>query len=171
MSKPALYLFVGYPGAGKTTIAKFIAAKTGAIHIWADLERQKMFSEPSHTWEESQKLYAELNHQADQLLSDGKSVIFDTNFNFKKDRDHMREIAARNAAEAVIIWVVTPADLAKKRATEESSGQHTRLFGDMTISTWDRIAGHLEAPTADENVIKIDGTNIDEQQLPAILHL
>jgi predicted kinase len=169
--KPRLYLFVGYPGAGKTTIAKFIEAQTGAVHIWADKERQKMFSEPAHSWEESQKLYAELNQQADRLLAEGKSVIFDTNFNFKKDRDHLREIASRNAAEAVVIWVVTPAELSKKRATQESEGQHTRLFGDMSSTTWDRIAGHLEAPGEDEKVIKIDGTNVDEQQLPAILHL
>jgi predicted kinase len=171
MSNPRLYLFVGYPGAGKTTIAQYITEQVGCVHIWADQERQAMFKEPTHSWEESQRLYAKLNEKVAQLLADGQSVIFDTNFNFKKDRDHLREIAAKQGAEAVIIWVTTPRELAKKRATEESGGQGTRLFGDMTPETWDRIASHLEPPDKSEPVIKIDGTNVDTNQLDQLLNL
>jgi len=166
-----LYLFVGYPGAGKTTIAQFIADKTGSVHIWADLERQQMFGDPTHSWEESQELYSQLNRRVDDLLAHGKSVIFDTNFNFHKDRDHMREIAARHDAEAVIIWVTTPAETARNRATQGSTDQKTRLYGDMPGETWERIASHLEPPTESENVIKIDGTNVDTDLLSRLLKI
>src|SRR5438093_1278290 len=116
MTNPHLYLFVGYPGAGKTSIAKIIEKETGAVHIWADHQRRKMFGEPKHTPAENAELYDHLNRRTAELLAQGKSVIFDTNFNFKKDRQHLSGIARQNGADVTIIWVVTDKDLAKKRA-------------------------------------------------------
>jgi predicted kinase len=160
-----LYLFVGYPGAGKTTIALHIAAKTGAMHIWADRERLKMFGEPTHGPAETRQLYDYLNKVAGDLLLEGKSVIYDTNFNMRKDRDHMRQIAAAAGAEAVTIWVTTPRTLAESRALASTDAQPTRLLGSMEPAAFERIAGHLEPPTEDEKVLKIDGTELD---IPAL---
>ena len=171
MKKPILYLFVGYPGAGKTTIAKHIEDLTGAVHIWADRERQIMFGHPTHSRDESHELYDYLNSATARLLDDGESVIFDTNFNFRKDRDHLRQIAAEHGAEAVVVWVTTPKELAKRRAIEESDGdgQHTRLYGNMDEAVFERIAGHLEPPSDDEKVLKIDGTEIDRDTVAGLL--
>jgi predicted kinase len=171
MSKARLYLFVGYPGAGKTTIARMVQQATGAVHIWADLERQKMFGEPKHTAEENAKLYAVLNEQTAQHLSEGRSVIFDTNFNFRRDRDRLSRIAEEAGAEATIIWVTTPLAVARQRAVNESEGEDTRLFGNMLAEDFDRIASHLQPPAEDETVIKIDGTKVDRQELLRLLKL
>jgi predicted kinase len=148
-----------------------IQNKTGAVHIWADEERKDMFAEPQHTPEESRELYTYLNARTAELLAEGKSVIFDTNFNFYKDRQHMREIAARHGAEAILIWVTTKPELAKNRAIHDAENQPTRLLGDMTPETWDRIASHLQPPSENENVIKIDGREVDETRLAELLHI
>jgi len=95
MAKPKLYLLIGYPGAGKTTISKLIASTTGATHLWADVERHKLFGKPTHSQAESLKLYDYLNQEAEKLLAAGHSVVFDTNFNFHDDRQKLREIAGR----------------------------------------------------------------------------
>src|SRR4051812_30193782 len=93
MSKPVLYVMVGYPGSGKTTIAQLLHNLTGARHIWADKERMARFDHPEHTRAQSLKLYEQLNEVARKMLESGDSVIYDTNFSFRRDRQRMRQLA------------------------------------------------------------------------------
>lgn len=170
MNKPQLYLLVGYPGSGKTTVARIIHETNGAEHIWTDWERQSMFRQPTHSKDESTKLYDYLNSITAQLLDDGKNVIFDTSFNFLKDRQHLRKIADQQGADTTVIWVTTSKKLSKQRALH---GGNTRNNYDqpMTDEQFERIAGHLQAPRKDEKVIKIDGTDIDKRDLIKLLGL
>lgn len=168
MDKPRLYLFIGYPGAGKTTAAKLIAKKTGAKHLWADFERHKLSPKPSHSLEESQQLYEQLNQAAEYLLAQGKSVIFDTNFNFYADRQKLREIATRQGAETIIIWINTPVTVARERAVEHPESRNGYPMN-MTNEQFQAIVAKLEPPRKDEKVIKIDGTKLDEQHLSTLL--
>lgn len=166
-NKKCLYLLIGYPGAGKSTVGRIISQHTGAVHLVADFERHKMFPDPQHTEDESLELYQALNSKTEQLLAEGKSVVFDTNFNFKHDRDHLREIATRNDAETLVIWVQIDKKLAKQRAV----GTHETRNGYMTVMSEERfnkIVSKLEPPF-DEKFIKIDGTNIDEQELISLI--
>jgi len=170
MSRPKLYLFIGYPGSGKTSVAKLIKEATGAVHLWADHERLDMFGVPTHSKAESSKLYEHLNHLTDQLLSEGKSVIFDTNFNFYNDRQYLREIADSHGAETIIVWVNTPKELAKKRAVDDAN---LRNGYEVTMSNeqFAAIADKLEELHKNEKLIKIDGTKIDKQELMRLLKL
>ena len=158
--KPILYLFVGYPGAGKTTIAKLIETRTGAVHLWADHIRQSMFEKPTHTRQESRQLYEKLNDETAAWLRQGRSVIFDTNFNFYDDRERLRQIAADNGASVTLIWVSTPIEIARHRAIEASEGKATRIFGNMALVDFERIAANFQSPRPEEQAIEIDGTNL-----------
>jgi predicted kinase len=170
MSSPTLYLFIGSPGAGKTTTAQIIAETTGAIHLWADAERHKLFDQPTHSREESDLLYEKLNTKAEQLLAEGKSVVFDTNFNFYADRENLANIAKKYQANTIIIWMVTPENIARSRAV----GTHENRNGyavSMTDAQFDAIIAKLEPPQANENVKKIDGSQVDRQTVIQMLDL
>ena len=159
MQRPKLYLFIGYPGAGKTAIAKIIAENTHAFHIWADVERHKLFPDPTHSKEESDKLYESLNQATEYLLAQGKSVIFDTNFNHKADRNNLRKIAKKYNAETVLIWVKTPLGTAMNRAVNSKVKRNNYNYI-MTDKQFYEIAGKLEPPSKLEKAITIDGTDI-----------
>jgi predicted kinase len=170
MSKPVLYLLVGYPGAGKTTTAKLIADRTGAVHLWADEERHKMFDQPMHSEAESVQLYEYLNHRAAELLSNGDSVVFDTNFNFLSDRDKLREIGSRRGADTIVVWLTTPVEIARERAVCDNE---MRNGYQMTMSNeqFNAIVSKLEPPTKNEKVIKIDGTKFDAETAARLLKI
>lgn len=165
MTRPTLYLFMGYPGAGKTTVARIIREATDGVHLWADFERHVLFDEVTHSREESRVLYDHLNHTADDLLAQGRCVIYDTNFNFRADRDKLRAIAARHGANTVVIWMTTDRELARKRATEESTDKDTRVWGNMELTDFNRLSDHLQEPDSDEQVIQIDGAHISESAI------
>lgn len=168
MSKK-LYLFVGYPGAGKTTISELISEKTGAVHLWADKERLSMFDQPTHTEAESTQLYNKLNSITEQLLNSGKSVIFDTNFNHFQDRQILRELADKCGAETVLIWVQTPKDIAKKRAVGEEATFRNGYTTPMSEEQFEAITAKLEPPTETENPIKINNVTLDTERLYQVL--
>lgn len=169
MQQPTLFLLLGFPGAGKTTVSKMIEAQTGAVHLWADHERRKRFGKPTHTHEENLKLYGELNQVTASLLAEGKSVIFDTNFNFYKDREHLRQIAAANGAQTILIWVRTPKELARERATKDAHLQHTRVLGNMPVEHFERISDNLEPPHEGERVVEFDGTHVTSAMVTDML--
>lgn len=170
MQQPILYLFIGAPGAGKTTTARIIAQATGATHLWADVERHKLFPNPSHSLYESSLLYDALNSKTEQLLGEGKSVVFDTNFNFYADRQKLAEIAKRHNAETLIIWMDTPLDVARQR----SVGTHEKRNGytmHMSGAQFDAIVAKLEPPRDNEKTLKIDGSHVKDHDIIKLLPL
>jgi predicted kinase len=170
MASSTLYLFVGVPGAGKTTTAEIISEKTEAIHLWADAERHKLFANPTHSLEESESLYADLNNRTEQMLSNGESVVFDTNFNFYEDRQKLRALADKYNAKTVLIWVTTPLGIARNRAV----GTHRYRNGymnKMSKEQFDAIAAKLENPRDEEQPIQIDGSDVQKSDIIRILDI
>jgi predicted kinase len=159
-TKPKLYLFIGYPGSGKTTVAQLVEKATSAVHLWADQERHNLFGKPSHSASESTQLYDELNARTDKLLAEGYSVLFDTNFNYYSDREKLRSIAKNRGATPVLIWVNTSRKLSRDRAIGTAAPVRNGYPMHMSPQAFDVIADKLEEPTLSEQPICIDGTHV-----------
>jgi predicted kinase len=166
MTKPTLYLLLGYPGAGKTTVSKIIHDLTGAVHLWADQIRRERFGTPTYSQAENKELYDYLNELTAELLQTGQSVIFDTNFNFYKDRQHLRDIAQKHHAE----WVKAPLDIARKRAVEDADKHQNRVLGHMPVERFERMTHNLQEPRDDEKYLAVDGTKVSQEYISKLLH-
>lgn len=162
---------LGYPGAGKTTVAKVINELTGAVHIWADKTRRDQFGKPSYTEQENKLLYAQLNKQTNKLLNSGQDVIFDTSFNYFVDRETLRKLAKDAGAKCSLIWVKVDEEIAKHRATKLAHLQPTRTVGDMKHDDFNRLKLNLEPPRESEKFIELDGTKITQQYIAEKLEI
>ncbi len=171
MRKPRLYLFVGYPGAGKTTTALLIKDSTNARHIWVDLERKARFGGQDFTESDTEELYRELDVEIETYLQRREDVVFDTNINLKKDRDFLRNLAKKNDAETVLIWLTTDKNISKQRAYRDFNQDNLRVLGAMDDSTFDKIAGKFQKPDDNEKPIKIDGNRHTKEEILKLLNL
>lgn len=171
MGKPTLYLMLGYPGSGKTTTAQAIHELSGATHLWADQIRRDRYISPTYSHAENIELYDHLNQLTEELLAAGNSVVYDTNFSFLKDREKLRQIAASQQANSVLVWIQTTQKLAKERATKHAKKQKTRVLGDMSSEHFDRIASNQEPPAKDEPFTAIDGTKVTPEYVAKTLGL
>lgn len=161
---------LGYPGAGKTTTAKIISKLTGAIHLSSDKLRFELFSKPAFDQAEHDKLYTELDKQTDELLSTGKDVIYDANLNRLNHRRDKYKICKLTGSTPIIVWVQTPKNIAKTRATHVER-LHLIPSNETPEAMFDRISDIIEEPGDSEKYIVIDGTNVNESVVKTKLGL
>lgn len=170
MNQPTLFLMLGYPGAGKTTTAEIVSELTGAVKLSSDQIRLHMFKHPKFTQDEHDAVYGTLDYLTELLLGRGVSVIYDANLNRFQHRLEKYEICERTGAKSVVLWLRTETELAKKRATELG---HTdparRVYGNLSPEVFDRLAREIEPPREDEQVIELDGTNLQKQTVAELL--
>lgn len=168
MNQPTLFMMFGYPGAGKTSTAKLIQEITGAEHLSSDVLRLELFPDPTYTQEEHDAVYAELDKRAEELLSQGKSVIYDANLNRYKHRLEKYEMCDRTHAKPVLLWVQAPKELARERAVMR--GHHHLVPKDETFeSMFERVTGVIEEPQEDEPLYTISGDPLDKNTLSELI--
>lgn len=165
-----LYLMLGYPGAGKTTVAEHIHHLTGAVHLSSDKIRLELFPKPTFSEEEHAALYAEIDRRTHDLLAVGEDVIYDANLNRYVHRKEKYDICQQTGATPQLIWVKTATELAKERATVLGvNDPDRRPFGNLDGAVFDRLASEIEPPTQGEKPIVIDGQNVSRESVAVAL--
>lgn len=145
---------LGYPGAGKTSVAEKIAELTGAVHLNSDWFRLHMYKQPTFSQAEHDSVYGNLDYLCELILGSGKSVIYDANLNRYVHRQEKYKIAKRTGTQAKLIFVKTDIKTAKHRATVEADkNRRHRPYGNMDLSTFERLAVEIELPKSSEPTI------------------
>ena len=75
-----LLLIAGLPGTGKTTVARTLAERMGALHLNSDVLRKELGLMGHYSPEDKQQVYATLLQRAREALSEGQVVVVDSTF-------------------------------------------------------------------------------------------
>ena len=153
--KPIVYLICGFIGAGKTTFAKKLEEKTGAVRITKDEWSIRFIgNDPTidgyAEWD--RKIIALSRDVAFQLAEKGIDVIIDEGFWAKEQRDELRRKIDAIGAKAVMYYVDTPIEAIRERVV----GRNNNLTKDsfrISLEMLDNYLKYWQPPSEDEDYI------------------
>jgi predicted kinase len=152
-----LHFICGKAASGKTTLARELAARHGAVVFvedeWLTLLEARIDSLADFALH-ARRLRAALARHASQLLALDISVVFDFAGNTPEDRAWVRAIF-EGAGAAHRLHVITAADaLCKSRLRQRNETKPAGLyFGHVTEERFDAVTRFFVPPADDENFL------------------
>lgn len=156
-TKPVVYVICGFIGAGKTTFAKKLEEKTGAVRITKDEWLIRLIgNDPAiDGFEEYDSRICELSRDvAFQLVEKGIDVIIDEGFWEKGQRMELRERIEAIGAREVLYYLDTPIETIRERV----AARNTNLTGDSFNISRAMLDGYLrewQPPGEDEDYVLV----------------
>lgn len=147
-----LYIIVGLPFSGKSTLALKVAKYTNSElvsydSVWSE---EKNNLEPNMDKVEEWKYISNATHiKIDQYLKNDKSVVYD-NMNLQKEhRDRLRAVAQSYFAHVIVIYMNVSIAKIKDRQKENENSQLRHTVSDENFNN---ALSQLQIPTINENV-------------------
>ena len=153
--QPTVYLICGFIGAGKTTFAKKLEEKTGAVRITKDEWSIRLIgNDPTINGyaEWDQKIIGLSRDFAFYLARNGIDVIMDEGFWAKEEREELKRRIHAIGAEAVMYYVDTSIDTIRERVVGRNSNPTKESFK-ISREMLDNYLMHWQPPGEDEHYI------------------
>ncbi|MEO1351197.1 MAG: AAA family ATPase [Cyanobacteria bacterium J06635_15] len=171
-NSPQLLMMSGLSGSGKSTTARALAQKIGAIHLRSDAVRKHLAGVPLqargedslYTPEMTQKTYGRLLALGLKLTQAGYSVILDAKYDRQALRQSVIAAADKSSLPLSILHCTAPDETLKSRVAKRS--------GDIADATVDVLAKQSMEPfraEAQALVQTIDTTQALENQVAGIV--
>src|SRR5262245_34491511 len=151
-----LIVLSGLPGVGKTTIARELAGRLGAVHVRIDSIEQALRNLGREVTNEG---YAVGQAVAADNLRLGRSVIADSVNPWPLTRDEWRAVAERAGVPSVDVEVICSDAVAHRRRVESRSPD----ISGHKLPTWEQVIERDYRPW-DRDRIVIDTAHLDLQQ-------
>ena len=122
LERPPLILMVGAPGAGKSVLARAIAADLGAELVQTDAVRKKLFPSPRYTSKEIRTVYGICHRRVSSSLGKGRRVVFDATNLREASRAFLYRMAEQRNALLVVVVAYAPEHVIQARLDGRQRG-------------------------------------------------
>ena len=164
---PSLVLVSGLPGSGKSYFSRELRRRYPLAHLDSDALRRVLFARPTHSADESPRLFAAVHALLEKLLSRGVSVVLDSTSLKEAHRRPLYKIAERTGAGLVIAQMVAPPAVARERLETRARGGDPHDASEATVAVYDRMRTETE-PIRMQH-LTVDTSQSIEPALDAVL--
>ncbi len=170
LSKPVLICLYGFPGSGKSYVARNLAVDLSLAQVSADRIRSELFNQPRYDNQENAIVAHLMNYMTEEFLSAGVSAIYDTNVSRAAQRRRLRELAHKNRAAYLLVWIQVDLESAfvrtqrrdRRTSDDKYAAPQSRLTFDKQLTT-------MQNPQ-DEEYLVISGKHAFTTQKSAIVN-
>jgi uncharacterized protein len=142
-----LILVTGLPGSGKSTVARLVAERLGALVINSDTLRRELFPVArTYDSKETQAIIKETERRTRDLLSKGETVVLDALFTKQRPREEYRRLAGELGVPYVIVHVTASEDAIRQRL---EARPHTGDASEATFEYYLNRRPHFEPIAGD----------------------
>jgi predicted kinase len=170
LSKPTLICLYGFPGSGKTYLARNLAQDVQLANISSDRIRSELFQNPRYDAQENAIVTHLMNYMAEEFLSSGVSVVYDTNALRSGQRLKLRDLARKHGAENLLIWIQIDIDSAYNRTQDRDRRTTDDKYAEpQTRSTYDKQLAGMQNPQGEDYLV-ISGKHTFATQKSSVIN-
>lgn len=170
LSRPIIIMLYGFPGAGKSYLARQLCDDVQAAHVQSDRIRFELFEQPRYDRQENQIVDHLMQYMTEEFLNAGISVVYDINAMRLSQRRELRDLARKNKAQTLLIWLQVDPDSAFSRVSKRDRRKTDDKFTpQIDRATFEEVASHMQNPTMTEDYMVISGKHTYHTQRNAVL--
>ena len=170
LSKPTLICLYGFPGSGKSYVARNLTTELQLAHVSSDRIRSELFQTPRYDAQENSIVNHLMDYMSEEFLNSGVSVVYDTNALRIAQRRKLREMARKHKAESLLVWIQIDIDSAYNRTQDRDRRTMDDKYAEpQTRATFDRQLAGMQNPQGEDYVV-ISGKHTFGTQKSAIIN-
>ena len=169
-TKPLLIMLYGFPGSGKSYVARQLASHIQAAHVQGDRIRNELFETPRYDQQENAVVAQLMDYMTEEFLNAGISVIYDANALRSAQRHALRDIARKAHAQPLVVWLQIDAESAYARTQQRDRRKADDKYAPlMDRNNFNAVLTQMQNPAMSEDYVVISGKHVFSTQLSAIM--
>lgn len=170
LNKPVLIYLYGFPGSGKSYVARNLAEEVQLANVSADKLRSELFQHPRYDAQENAIIAHLMSYLTEEFLSAGVSVVYDTNALRLIQRRKLRDLARKHRAEHLLVWLQIDVDSAYNRTQDRDRRTADDKYAEThTRGSYEKQLSGMQHPKGEDYLV-ISGKHNFSTQKAAIIN-